>query len=360
MSLDRKRQSPARERITQMQQDKLRDWILKNTCQKHPLYSRIHKINRNCKDSNSPHCNIMREDELSSGIIGSKFRKYTSLIPYLKKRGVAQVGIIGGPNSNNTLAALQLMKENGIHPMLFIRRAADESLKGNSLYSSMLCSANERIIIEREKWPSVETSAKKWADEQCAAGIKTVYVSEGAFEFASIAGTMTLAQEILRQEKKQNTVFENIYIDSGTGTSAIGLILGLRYLDTTPRKVGVTLIAGEEDEFKQKLSCQTKWLQEQMEDELEPISEIDTYFLQPPTAKSFGAINKTLLEKTISIAREYGLLMDPIYSVKHFMAMEKHMAQFPDETPPLFVFNGGSLGLSGFQEQLRNTLLAFD
>src|ERR1019366_7605954 len=81
------------------------------------LHSRIHLLNENIGEG---HLYIKRDDELNSGITGSKYRKFASLIPFLVQNRFDEVALIGSAQSNNVTGALQLLNENQIKPRLFL------------------------------------------------------------------------------------------------------------------------------------------------------------------------------------------------------------------------------------------------
>ncbi|MCH6256411.1 pyridoxal-phosphate dependent enzyme [Puniceicoccaceae bacterium K14] len=296
---------------------------------------------------------IKREDELSSGVIGSKLRKYSSLIPALLGNKVKQVGLIGGSNSNNCVAAIQLLKEVGIDSILFLREAGDAKLHGNSLFTKMLCPPEKCIEIDSQNWPNVNSIVQDWAQQQTLNGEKTVAIAEGAFHPDALPGAISLASDIVSNEREHGTRFDNIYIDSGTGLSAIGLLLGLSSHAPRSRNIIITLIAGTESEFRAQITKARQWLPSNHINE-DAYNALSLTFLRPPSAASYGSINKTIINKTISVARQHGLLMDPIYSIKHFMAMEEHLQKIRENSSSLFIYNGGSLGLAGFQGQLAS------
>jgi len=94
------------------------------------LHSRVHPVNENIGDG---HFYIKRDDELSSGITGSKYRKFAGLIPFLIKNDFDEVVLIGGAQSNNVVGALQLLNENQIRSKLFLLESNENELKGNLL-----------------------------------------------------------------------------------------------------------------------------------------------------------------------------------------------------------------------------------
>lgn len=294
---------------------------------------------------------IKREDELSSGISGSKLRKYASLIPYLKKKGVEHVAMIGGPNSNNLVGLAQLLRENDISQTAFVREAADAQLRGNALLLDMLLNEDEIRFITRGQWQAVETTARTYLDNLPIQ--KTHLLCEGCFGIEGLPGAMTLAADILRNEEESNLYFERIYIDCGTGLSALGLILGLACLSSSARpkrEIVVTLIAESEEGFLQKLKKLTPSLAQEYGLELNIRDHIR--FIKPQLSPKFGSINKSLFEECRKIAQNTGLIMDPTYSVKHYHAATNDLSLNSIKKPSLFIFNGAALGVMGFQDKL--------
>ncbi|EDY84432.1 hypothetical protein VDG1235_4063 [Verrucomicrobiia bacterium DG1235] len=315
--------------------------------------TRIHKLPSN------PNGNlwIKREDELSSGISGSKMRKYASMIPFLKARSITNVGMIGGPNSNNLVGLAQLLRENGIRPIAFIREAADDSLRGNALLLKMLLGEEEVVPISRAHWSSVDTIARDHLQKHTSVNAKSFLLAEGCFGPEALPGTFTLAEDILRNEAEHSVKFERIYVDSGTGLGAIGLILGLEFLSESEgieREIVVTLIAGTEKRFREDLNTLRKSFI--AENGRKDLPRLSIRFLFPTLSPKFGSVNQSLLKACGRIARREGILMDPTYSVKHYEASKSDFTINPTEHDSLFILNGSAIGLAGFQEKLSTLL----
>ena len=296
-----------------------------------------------------------REDELSSGVSGSKLRKYASLLPALERQGIEEVALIGGPSSNNIVGLLQLLRERRIRPWLFLRQAGDDTERGNSLFLRMLADPASIRWIQRNDWPNVEQSANTFLRERQSLGRRVRLVPEGGLDEASLPGAATLALDIVQQEASLDQRFDQIFIDSGTGMSAIGLTLGLAALhEANDRILHVTLIAGTETEFRANLDRFAASIPSPLR---QPLPSNLLRFHTPPVARSFGSVNATLFQATHAIARDEGLLMDPVYSVKHYLSMKAILAhQGPHRPRSLFIYNGSSLGLAGFQTALSSSL----
>ncbi len=295
---------------------------------------------------------IKREDELSSGVSGAKLRKYASLIPFLKSHSIEEVALIGGSNSNNLVGLLQHLKEAAIRPWLFIREAADSEKQGNALFLDMLAPPQSCQFIPRAQWDHVESISNRFLESRQKKGKETMLIPEGGLAKPSLPGALTLAQDVLQNEVENAVQFSDVFIDSGTGMTAIGLILGLAALQCDPqyRRIHVTLIAGFKSEFLVKLEEFRSHMERETGITLAQLPGID--FLIPPSCKSFGSVKPSLFAATRKIAQKEGLLMDPIYSVKHYLAMRNYIDSNPSDTPSLFIYNGSSLGLAGFQSKL--------
>ncbi len=312
--------------------------------------TRIHKLPSSNKTNT---LYIKREDELSSGISGSKLRKYASVIRHLIENNIEEVALIGGPNSNHLVGLLQILKEHDIHAWLFIREAGDSTKQGNALFLDMLAPESSITIIPREQWTEATRIAQSFLETRNIENKKTLLIPEGGLHETSLPGALTLAQDILKNESTHGTVFTDLFVDSGTGMTAIGLILGLAALDPNAfqRSIHITLIAGEEHAFRAHLDQFSSYLGSALNHPIPPFSKLN--FLKPPTCKAFGSVKPSLFTATREISRTEGLLMDPTYSVKHYLSMKEYITQSGTSSSlNLFIYNGSTLGLSGFQAKL--------
>jgi len=312
------------------------------------LHSRIHLLNDN---QGIDRFYIKRDDELSSGITGTKYRKYASLIPFLLENKFDEVVIIGSAQSNNVIAALQLLNENQIKARPFLLESNETELKGNLLWMNLLHDMNEVTWISRNEWKNVDNIAQKYKEDQNKSGKNIFIIPEGGLTVEAIPGAMTLAYDIEENEKEKGLVFDHICIDSGSGTQAIGLLLGMRLLKKTC-DVHITLIAGTETEFMDIYTVMTSLFEDYTGIKLPIETSFNIHFYKPVISPSFGSITTTVLTELKSIARNEGILMDPVYSVKHLMTAKQYITSQRLKGNILFIYSGGSFGLSGFQGML--------
>ena len=312
------------------------------------LHSRVHSLNENIGNGK---LYIKRDDELSSGITGSKYQKFASLIPFLVQNKFEEVVLIGSAQSNNVVGALQLLNENQINSRLFLLESNEKELKGNLLWMSLLHDMDNVVWIKRNDWKSVDEIAREYREVQKKQDKNIFILHEGGLTIEAMSGAMTLAYDIIENEKETGLVFDHIFVDSGSGAAAIGLIFGLRLLKKKC-DLHITLIAGTEEEFLQKYNDMAPLFESYVGIKLPPEIPFDLHFYKPIVSLSFGSITTTVLKELKSIARNEGILMDPVYSVKHLMTAKHIIKEHYLFGNLLFVYSGGSFGLSGFQEML--------
>ncbi|MCK4934903.1 MAG: hypothetical protein KAR79_04885, partial [Simkaniaceae bacterium] len=247
----------------------------------YPYRSRIHPLNSFGKD-----VFVKRDDELSFGITGSKYRKYLSLIPYLIKQNVKEVVLIGGAYSNHVVGCAQLLIENGITPIPFLLERSQKKPVGNLLFTEMMCP--EIHWIARGNWDNVQKIANDYAvnRERC------VVIPEGASMNEALPGAKSLSIDIERNQRENGLIFDHILIDAGTGMTARGLIEG------APLKSHIHILALAKCTF--------------------PNSGNPYTLHRPQNAKSFGSVNRRVFQTIRDVARKEGILLDPIYSAKLF------------------------------------------
>jgi 1-aminocyclopropane-1-carboxylate deaminase/D-cysteine desulfhydrase-like pyridoxal-dependent ACC family enzyme len=278
-------------------------------------------------------CFVKRDDELGCGISGTKLRKYSSLMPALLNQGIRHLAIIAGPQSNNLLAALQMAREYQLGVTAFLIKPKHEQRIGNFKLSSLFLREEETYWVSREDWEQVELIAAKY----CQQFEEPVFIlSEGASVKESMPGSKTLAEDILRNEKSLGFQFDHVFIDAGTGFSAIALVKGMNELGHHAM-IHVLLLADSEKEFKAKAH---HWLGEI------PKNLICFY---PSTAKSFGAVNQTIKKEIRRLAYEEGILADPIYSAKLFYESKRYIESEQVQGRVLLVHSGGTLTMAGFE-----------
>lgn len=295
------------------------------------LTSRVHRLNH--FPTNGATCFVKRDDELGCGINGSKLRKYASLMPSLIKSGVAHLIIIAGPQSNNLLAALQMAREYQLKVTAFLLKPWGSDIRGNFKLTRLFLDEHEIVWVARDEWNNVELRANAFLHGLTEQGF---ILTEGASVLESMSGAMSLASDIVQNEQDLGISFDHIFVDAGTGFTAAALIKGLSKLKHKAL-VHVFLLADDEDIFRNKLN---KWVGD---------VGINVLCYRPKTAKAFGAVNQTIKKEIKRLAKEEGILADPIYAAKLFHAARETIETVDLKGNILIIHSGGTLSMAGFE-----------
>jgi 1-aminocyclopropane-1-carboxylate deaminase len=312
-------------------------------------HSRIHPL----RSFSRGRCYVKREDELGFGISGTKVRKYLSLLPVILQDKPNEAIIIGSAYSNHVLSFSQLLRENGIEPVLFLLGDATYKIQGNLLYSSLIVDRKNIHWVSRSKWLGIDQIVEKYSQERAQQNIKTLIVPKGANCSAALPGSLTLALDILRNEEEEGVTFDHLFIDSGTGLTACSLLLAFAHFQK-PIFLHIVQIAGEEEEFLDILEERRKDFEMLVG---EPIHFPTRFKLYTPSiAPSFGAVNATIFKTIAELARNEGFLTDPVFTAKIFYEGKKILAEQNIEGNVLFIHSGGGLGLTGFQDEMAQLI----
>jgi len=289
---------------------------------------------------------VKRDDELSFGVSGTKLRKHASVIPALKQQGIEEVVVIGGAHSNNVLSAAQTLTENNIRIIPFLLGPPSEKV-GNLKLLSLFVDENEIRWISRSQWADREHLANGYAEKRNAGGIKIFVLPEGAHHPLALPGSLSILVDILRNERESGVRFDHIFIDFCTGMVAQSLLAGAAALG---RKTifHVVVLAGSFEDFQGGLSRVVQYTEEFLDVSLCAIPDYHLYY--PATAKSFGSTNKAIFKEIRRIAREDGILTDPVYSSKLFLTTRQVILDKNFRGNILLIHSGGGLALAGFMD----------
>lgn len=311
----------------------------------YPIHSRLHAL----RSFHFPSlkCYVKRDDELGFGISGTKIRKYRSLIPSLILNQIKEVAVIGSAYSNHVLSFIQLLIENGVQPTLFLRGNPHSSLQGNALLISLFIPPSSIHWFSKENWKNVLSNAQAYAKLQTH---PTFVLPEGGFCSQALPGVLTLALDIIKNEKEHGINFDHLFIDAGTGFTACTLILALSWLKHSAC-IHVILLAEDRQGFLSALKNCHQMFQQFIQS---PLPFPQNFLLHDPQmTQPFGKTNVFLFEKISQIAQKEGFLTDPIYTAKLFIESEFLLSQGKIKGFACLLHTGGAFTLMGFQHQLQ-------
>ncbi|MFA6302344.1 MAG: 1-aminocyclopropane-1-carboxylate deaminase, partial [Legionella sp.] len=191
--------------------------------------------------------------------------------------------------------------------------------------SRLFLDENEIIWIERDNWDNVASLAEQFKD---SLNVPAFVLTEGASVAQALPGAKTLATDIIRNEEELGLKFQHIFVDAGTGFSATALIDGLAEYNHQAH-VYVLILANQPQYLTPKATNYVRFY--------------------PQTAKAFGSLNQAIKQEMQRLAREEGLLTDPVYSAKLFYESRRYIETNQLQGPVLIIHSGGLLTLTGFE-----------
>lgn len=297
---------------------------------------------------------IKREDELGFFTAGGKIRKWRTLIPSLMSKGADRALLIGSSQSNNVLGLSLLLIEKGIRPIPVLLNSKDPVPKGNRLFLELTVGTQEIVLVEREEWQRVEEIAVSLQIKLCAQGFKAEVIPEGSYLPEAFFGALTLAADILRNEKESGCSFNHIFIEAGTGLQAIALILGLAAAHH-PALVSVLLLTDQEEVFLEKLERWRLLLEERCALQVES-SSLNFSLFRPLKQKAFKPISGKGWDHLVTFAKSSGVWTDPVYSSRLIAEGFNEAVKKAMEGNILVIHSGGLSSLFGFEKELRQCL----
>ncbi len=328
--------------------DQLSQLVTSSFSHHYAVHSRVHPLSTFSTDR--ANCFVKRDDELSCMISGSKLRKYCSLFSFLLDRQLKQVIVIGGAFSNHVLGISQLLIENKMEGRYFLKGQKEREKIGNLALSSLFIPAWQIRWFAKKEWPDVENIAYEQAKQSKACFV----LPEGGAVKEALPGALTLALDIMENEKKADLIFDHIFIDAGTGFTAALLILAFSWLKRTTQ-IHVILMAQTPDQFLLKLS--SYWQQFiSFIGTASPLPSPNCYKLYTPELKNFGQTNHGIFDFIARLCRSEGFLTEPIYSAKLFLQAKKVIKEDKLKGNVLIIHSGGLMTIGGFTPQLTTAL----
>lgn len=284
------------------------------------IYSPVQKLKL------SPFSNlyVKRDDLIDPYISGNKWRKLKFILERAKNESKNHLVTFGGAYSNHLVATAAAAARSGFHSTAFVRgeRVRNEMLLLCSLYGM------ELIFVDRESYKQKQVLFEQHFGQNSNA----YFIDEGG---ASIEGTLGCAEIIT----ELNDRYDHIFVASGTGTTAAGLLSGLQQKHLSAKLHVVPVLKGA-DFIEKEIGKYTK------------ISE----HLIIHQEYHFGGYAKTtpaLIEFIKSFTAQTGVLVDPVYTAKMFYAIsdleKQKIISATDRI--LAIHTGGLLGIFGMKDK---------
>ena len=282
---------------------------------------------------------ILRDDLLHPWANGNKLRKLDGYLPELQARGVTDILTCGGVQSAHCAALASLCAERGVRAHVLLRGEAPAQMTGNfaitSLYAQSVTWVARDSYADREAM--LDHHARKLTRRLGPASNLHV-IPEGASNALALRGLVRLIERLIHHLPNPEAPWR-LLIDSGTGTSAAGLLAGILIHDLPWSIRSVMLVPDQHAHYTRTI---TELATEYAGVEA-PGDKLIMLDRRPP--RRFGKLVAAEIIRCRQTARLTGVLFDPIYTLAAYDELCHQSEEHDART--LLIHTGGALNLFG-------------
>ena len=281
---------------------------------------------------------IKRDDYLGTDFSGNKIRKLEYLLYNAKRKGTDIIFTCGGVQSNHCRATASAAARVGIKTKLFLwgedSATADENLFLDKMYGS------EISFLNKKNYQNVNEIMAEEGDRLNKKGKKVYIIPEGGSTTLGIMGYVSFIEELKKQIDLQN--INGIFSAAGTGGTAAGMLAG-----TARNKINLKIFVVNVLYPKAKLKEKIMLLTEGVIAEYNLKCKLDESRLEiidGYSKEGYKNISKNKVKLIGDLAKETGMLLDPVYTGKAFNAYYDYFIRNGKGNKIMFLHTGGLFG----------------
>jgi 1-aminocyclopropane-1-carboxylate deaminase len=280
---------------------------------------------------------IKRDDLIDPYISGNKWRKLKYILSDAASKGKGHLVTFGGAYSNHLVATAAAAARSGLKATAFVRgeKVMNEMLLICQLYGMAL------IFTDRESYKDKPACYHEYFGTHP----DTYFIDEGGASAEAVKGCAEIITELPAN-------LDHLFCAAGTGTTAAGLLKGIREAGLKTKLHVIPVLKGGEfiREAIRKYIPHTD-----SPEKGNTFLGSDDLILH--TEYHFGGYAKTqpqLLQFIRQFTSSQGILIDPVYTAKMFFAIDHLAAQnyFHPAEKIVALHTGGLLGIMGMKEKL--------
>jgi D-cysteine desulfhydrase len=283
---------------------------------------------------------VKRDDMTAGAEAGNKIRKLEYLLADALSEGASTVLTCGGLQSNHARATVLLARQLGLRASVVLRTPdgnAPARITGN-LFLMRLAGADFRFVSPDE-YAARALLLHRLADEARSHGERVYIIPEGGSNGLGALGYVDCMEEVSQQMAlglcpKQ---FDSVVVACGSGGTAAGVALGIHNWNIAKR-VDAFAVCNDKAHFEMVISGIIAEAM-RLRPELSPgkLAVHDQYI-----GPGYAIASSEQQEFLKQVARECGLVLDPVYSGKALYGF----SQLEDKPRRvLFIHTGGLPGL---------------
>ncbi len=297
---------------------------------------------------------FVKRDDLT-GLLesGNKVRKLEFLVGEALAQRADTLITCGTLQSNCCRAVAAVAARLGLRAILALRGEKPTSYDGNLLLGKLL--GADVVYCTPEEFDQIDAVFARLSDAVRRRGGRPYLIPEsGATELGAV-GYLECAHEIAEQIRHGAPALDALVITAFSGGSQAGLLMGKQVAGLSAEVVGIP-IAHPAARVRDYVIATITRAASRFGLPVEPPKTV--HLLDGYQGKGRGASRKEELSTLIQLAREEGILLDPVYTGKAFLGFLDRLARDPKEfgSRVCFIHTGGIFSLFPFRDALSRLL----
>lgn len=292
---------------------------------------------------------IKRDDLTGFGLSGNKVRKLEFLVGEALKKRCDTLITCGGVQSNHARAVAVVAAQLGLKSFLVLFEEEKPKDDGN-LFLSRLVGAEVKYIT-REEYEWVDDIMEKEKVKLKSRGRRAYVIPEGGSNALGIWGYVKAASEIKSQLDQMRLKMGRIVTAVSSGGTYAGLYVGCKLLKWKVKITGLNVRETSEkgvDLIWKLVQSHVERFKSDINVRKNEIEVIDGY-----VGRGYGLSRKVELNLMKSVAKDTGIILDPVYSGKAMLGLldQIRKGNFTSKEKILFLHTGGGFGLFPIKEK---------
>ncbi len=311
----------------------------------------VHPLPRAGRDLGGAQLYVKRDDLTGFALSGNKVRKLEFALAEAVDQQATVLITCGGVHSNHARATAVAAARLGLRCHLVLRGQPPSVYDGNTLID-WLVGAEFTFITPDDYRLRRDIIMAEIAAGLERQGERPYVIPEGASNALGAVGNLVAGREIVRQEEELGLSFDTIVVAVGSGGTYAGLYLARKLYGLRARVLGINVcddaayfvrrIGDILEEFCRRFQVDVPWAAEEIE-------IVDGY-----VGLGYGLSRPEELALIRRVARQEGLLLDPVYTGKAMFGLLDlaRQGRFRRGENVLFLHTGGGFDLFPIREEL--------
>lgn len=296
-----------------------------------------------------PRLLIKRDDQTGLALGGNKTRKLEYLFGDALKQDIDTIITAGAIQSNHCRQTAAAAAQMGLRCDLLLNGKYPRLFEGNVLLDNLL---GAHIHWKGEE--GEPTSLEELAAKVIIAGHKPYLIPYGGSNTFGALGYVNAMAELMEQQKAISHPITHIVFASCSGATHVGLVLGAKLFGFSGKIIGISVDYDEskKTQFQKELVELANATSKKLG--LDTLFKNEDFNVNYDYAKGYAIVGELERNAIQLLARQEGILLDPVYSGRAFGAKLDMIKKgtFSKEETVLFWHTGGSPALFPYSSEL--------